>query len=119
MKRDMELVRALLMKVESYPSGYAPEKIQIGDYTEEQIKYHSFLLDEAGLVKAVDLTGMGSSIPEAQIIRLTWNGHEFLDSAREPSRWEQAKNQMNKVGGASIQVWMALLTALAKDKLGI
>jgi len=119
MKRDMDLVRALLMRVESEHSARAPEKIEINGYTEEQIGYHAFLLNEAGLVKAVEMTSMGSPSPEARIIRLTWDGHEFLDSAREPARWEKAKDLVNKVGGASIQLWMAVLTAYTREALGI
>lgn len=119
MRRDMDLVRALLMRAESEHSAYAPEKIEINGYTEEQIGYHALLLNEAGLVKAVEVTTMGSPSPEARISRLTWDGHEFLDSAREPARWEKTKDLVNKVGGASIQLWMAVLTAYAKEALGI
>ena len=119
MKRDMDLVRELLMAAESLPSGFARDQLQIHDYTQEQVDYHAFLMNEAGLVKAVNVTSMGSPSPEAKIIRLTWKGHEFLDSAREPSRWEQAKKLMNRAGGASFEVLMAFLTALAKKELGI
>lgn len=119
MKRDMDLVRALLMTVESYPTGFAPDKIEVSGYTQEQIAYHAFLLDEAGLVHAIDVTATGSQGPEAKIVRLTWDGHEFLDAAREPSRWEQTKDLINKIGGASIQIWMAVLTEFAKKSLGL
>jgi len=119
MKRDMDLVRALLMTVESYPTGFAPDNIEVSGYTQEQIAYHAYLLNEAGLVHAIDVTTMGAQSPEARIVRLTWEGHEFLDAAREPSRWEQTKDLINNIGGASIPVWMALLTEFAKKSLGL
>jgi len=119
MKRDMDLVRALLMRVELEHFAHAPRKIEINGYTEERIGYHAFLLNEAGLMKAVVVTTFDNPSPEARIIRLIWAGHEFLDSAREPARWGKAKDLVNKVGGASIQLWMAVLTAYTRDALGI
>ncbi len=118
MERDMDLIRAMLLAIESNQSGFAP-KIEIPNYTEEQINYHALLLGEAGLAEVVDTTSGGSKSPEAMIIRLTWAGHEFLDSARENTRWNQAKDLINKIGGASIQIWIILLTELIKKQIGL
>ncbi len=118
MKRDMDLIRAILLTIEEDPHGFVP-KIEIPGYTEEQIKYHAVLLSEAGLVKVIDVTSMGSKSPEAIVTQLTWEGHEFLDSARENQIWNQAKDIINKIGGASIQIWIILLTEIIKRKLGL
>jgi len=118
MKRDMDLIRAMLLAIESESSGFAP-KIEILGYTEEQIGYHASLLGEAGLAKVVDVTSAGSKGPEAIVTRLTWAGHEFLDAARENQRWNQAKDLISKIGGASIQIWMDVLTELIKKRLGL
>jgi hypothetical protein len=118
MKRDMDLIRGMLLAIESDEHGFAP-KIEIPGYTQEQIGYHAVLLGEAGLVEIVDVTSMGSGSPEAMITRLTWAGHEFLDSARENQRWNQAKDMINKIGGASIQILISVLTDLAKKRLGL
>lgn len=118
MKRDMDLIRAILLVVESYPSGFAP-KIEIPGYTQEEINYHAFLLGEAGLARVCDMTNHDSTSPEAIITQLTWAGHEFLDSARENQIWNQAKDLINKVGGASIQIWVSLLTVIIQKKLGL
>jgi hypothetical protein len=123
MKRDMDLIRKLLIKIESYPCAYSSvivsEEIQISDYTQDQINYHALLLNEAGLVEASNMTPNGSPTPIMRIFRLTWAGHEFLDSARDTSRWEKAKDLMSKIGGASVPLWISLLTELAKKSLGI
>lgn len=118
MKRDMDLIRAMLLAVESDEHGFAP-KIEIPGYTKEQINYHACLLEEAGLAKAIDVTTAGSKSPEAMVTRLTWTGHEFLDSARENQIWNQAKDIISKIGGASIQIWVALLTDLIKKSIGL
>jgi len=117
-KRDMDLIRAMLLAIESDPSGFAP-KIEIPDYTEEQINYHAFLLGEAGLAEVSSITTNSSKSPEAMVKHLTWAGHEFLDSARDNTIWNQAKDKIGKIGGAAIQVWIALLIEQGKKQLGL
>lgn len=119
MKRDMDLVRAILFAVEQNPSGFAPRTLKLGEYAQEQIGYHAYIMMDAGLVEGANTTHMGSPGPEAKITRLTWAGHEFLDAAREPARWEQAKAILHKAGGASIDVWKQVLTQLMAKTLGI
>jgi hypothetical protein len=115
----MDLVRAILFEVEKQPEGFAPNDLQIQGYTADEIAYHAYIMGEAGLVHSIDTTHMGSSGPEAKVSRLTWEGHDFLDAAREPDRWQTAKKVIDKVGGASIQIWLAVLTDLVKKNLGL
>jgi len=118
MKRDMDLIRKMLLAIEADEQGLAP-KIEIDGYTQEEINYHAILLGEAGLAVVIEAGGMGGTSPEAQIDRLTWAGHEFLDSSRENKTWNQAKDVINKIGGASIQIWASVLTEIIKKNLGI
>ena len=115
MKRDMDLIRAMLMSIETDEHGFA-SKIEIPNYTQEEIGYHAVLLGEAGLAIVSDITTFGVKSPQAIVIRLTWSGHEFLDAARDKTIWNQAKD---KIGSATIQVWMTVLSALALKKLGL
>jgi hypothetical protein len=119
MKRNMDLIRKMLLAVEAEEHAFAPENIEIEGYTQDEIGYHATLLGEAGLAEVVDLTTYGSNSPEAKVLRLTWAGHEFLDASRESHRWNQAKDKISEIGGASISIWMALLTELMKKNLGI
>lgn len=118
MKRDMDLIRKILLAIEADEHGFAP-KIEIDGYTEEEIGYHAILLGEAGLVKVSDVTSMGNKSPEAIITRLTWAGHEFLDASRNNRIWNQAKDAIAIVGGASIQVWTEVLSSYVKKNLGL
>jgi hypothetical protein len=84
MKRDMELIRLLLLVYE----GEEP-KPDFSDYSEDQQVYHSALLIEAKLVD-------GSILPDRYprgivVLRLTWDGHEFLDAARNQSVWNRIR----------------------------
>jgi len=119
MKRDMDLVRAILTEVERHPAGFFRREMKIDGYTPDQIKYHVYIMDQAGLVEAANATHYQNTSPEAIVNNLTWEGHEFLDNAREPIRWEQAKALVAKAGGASVQVLLTVLTDLAEKHLNI
>jgi|TARA_B110000093_G_scaffold133925_1_gene143340 hypothetical protein len=46
---------------------------------------------------------------------LTWQGHEFIEAARNDGIWNKAKDIMlKKTGGMSLDVLKVLLTDLAK-----
>jgi hypothetical protein len=115
----MDLIRKILLKIETYEHGFAPPKIEIQGYTQEQIGYHAILLGEAGLAEIVESSCEESESPSAIILRLTWAGHEFLDAARENNIWNQAKDKISKVGGATIPIWTAVLTEIIKKQLGL
>ncbi len=95
MKRDMDLIRELLLKLEALPMRMGgivvippdTDEIQIDSYTVEQIDYHLSLIREAGLVEA------GGARPAVGIgfRRLSWAGHDFLDSIRSPEVWAKTK----------------------------
>jgi hypothetical protein len=119
MKRDMDLVRAILLAVESHQDGYAPSDLKVDGYTEDQVAYHCYLLGQSGLVEAIDTAHMGSTSPTASIRTLTWAGYDFLEASREPSIWQQAKEVVDRVGGASLTIWTAVLTDLVRRNLGL
>lgn len=119
MTRDMDLVREILLALEKHPHGFGPRELQIDGFTKEQIGYHIHIMGQAGLVETSERTDLDSTGPMARAKSLTWEGHEFLNAAREPSRWSQAKQLMEKAGGASFQVWTSVLTKLVTQSLGL
>jgi hypothetical protein len=97
MKRDMELIRKILLNIEEsdFTGGWI--EIELEGYDESEVSYHTMLLHEAGLIDAIDLSTMNNTIWKPKYI--TWAGHEFLDAARDNNRWEKAKNIMKEKGG--------------------
>jgi len=52
--------------------------------------------------------------PSCLPIRLTWRGHEFLDTSRSDSLWDKAKSTvLNKTGGLAFDVLFSGLKELA------
>ena len=44
MKRDMDLVRAILLALEAHPTGFAPADFTIRRYDEDMIGHHLWLM---------------------------------------------------------------------------
>ena len=51
MKRDMDLVRQILMLMEDHEHGFAPKSPNVPGYTEEVVGYHLAVMGEAGSVR--------------------------------------------------------------------
>ena len=112
MKRDMDLVRKILINLEGESSGYAPQELSIEGYTEEQIGYHVLIMIEARLLEGQEVTDLGSPCPVGMVTRMTWHGHDFLDACRDETRWNKAKGVVGKIGGATFEVFKQVLTQL-------
>ncbi|MDD5761177.1 MAG: DUF2513 domain-containing protein [bacterium] len=120
MKRDLELIRKMVLAIEASHSGWAPNNFEFEGYTEAQVGYHAYLLINAGLAKGVDASSMGSESPKGFISSLTWAGHEFADAARDETRWRKAMGVVQEKGGTvTIGVLTQLLVSLMKGALGL
>ena len=120
MKRDMNLVREILIWAENQEHGFVFGNPKIEGYSDEEIGYHVFIMNEAGLVKAHDFTSMADKSPNALLHQLTWNGHEFLGAAKDDTIWSKAKNTIFKTTTSiTLDLLMEWLKTEAREKLGI
>lgn len=120
MKRDLDLIRKILLWMEEKEHAFIGGEVQLDGYSEEQIGFHVYLIGEAGLAKVVDGTNLGSPSPEATPLHLTWEGYEFIAAAKDDSLWNKAKTVVIKpAGGVALGVLLDWLKAEAKSKLGI
>ena len=120
MKRDMGLVREMLLQLEAWPMDLGdavvitPEDLVpvLPGHTVTEINYHMDLIREAGFIN----TGGGQGGPMLGFIYcgLTWSGHEFLDTVRSPEVWRRTKEAVGKVGGVSIAVLVEIAKATGK-----
>ncbi len=118
MKRDMDLVRKILLACEASPTSYAPEVIEIDGYDHDQIAYHIGLAVQAGLMTGIDRTHLGSDTDEWIASGLTWDGHEFIEQSRDESIWEKAKKAATAgAGGLSFAILKAALGAFGTAEL--
>src|SRR3954466_13971337 len=103
MKRDMDLVREILLQAEEL----SPEGGRIGveGKTIQEISYHLFMMEQSGLVILWPYSRIVAKYPGTvfafrdiihsnhplRCYALTWQGHDFLDTARNPDTWKAAK----------------------------
>jgi hypothetical protein len=118
LKRDLDLIRDILLAIEAEPHGQRRGPIAIPNRTAEEVGYHCHLLLEAGLARGTATSHLASASPSAMLTGLTWEGHEFLDAAREPTRWDQAKSIVSKLGSVPLEVIKGVLIRLATSSLG-
>lgn len=117
MQRDMELVRALLLKIESATEPVDSAALEVEGFDSESIQYHVRLLAEAELLHAADTANRGNRYAML-VFRLTWNGHEFLDAARDNTTWSKARGSIkSSIGSASLQLLQRVLLTIGAEGL--
>lgn len=119
MKRDMGLMRLLLLKLEELDENgqstchYRSYDIQIDGYTWAQVNYHYDLAEEAGLVVA----GTNSVMNGFLFRRLTWAGHDFVDAVRDEDIWNKTKEGALAAGGFSFDLVKDLAKGFIRKKV--
>lgn len=119
MKRDMELIRQILLKAEALEFEDDEPYERYWARTPDEA-YQIALLKDAGLVDA-DIDTIAGGIPcGATIIRLTWSGHEFLDYSRDNKIWKMAMKHVIKPGASwTFSILVELLKQEARRRIGV
>jgi len=112
MKRDMDLIRSILLLTESTSAGELVRDFSSLGTHDHTIAEHAWLAEQSGLIEARFL-GDSPSNGAVIILRLTPAGHDFLEQAREPTRWIEAKETVKKAGaGLTVEVLKTVLSHL-------
>ncbi|MEM6452838.1 MAG: DUF2513 domain-containing protein [Cyanobacteria bacterium P01_D01_bin.105] len=114
MKRDLDLLRKILLEIESWSDASQARRVDIEGYSQGAINYHAYLLYEAKYIEASVLKSQaGDTIVP---IHLTGSGHEFLDEARDTTIWGKAKMVAEKAGASSLAVFRPILVKVAASE---
>lgn len=121
MKRDMDTIRALMLKLEALPVngqtifavGPHDEELAVVGASVDQIAYHLRLLYDQGFLDSPGEPFLSGQIP---FRGLTWTGHDFIDSIRDDDVWQKTKKQAEKVGSWTVDILLAAAKAVAKAK---
>jgi hypothetical protein len=109
-KRNIDLVRAILLAMEADAAGFARDPFTVAGYDQETIQHHVWLMEQGGLVTASDVTAQGDASPLALPGAITWKGHDFLDTVRNDTVWRKLKAELKDRG---LSLPFSLLQALA------
>lgn len=126
MKMEVDLVRQLLLHIEKHADRPISDldNIEIDDWTKEQIDYHVVLLAEAGFIEATVNSVPDNEDPSlAHVIysvrRLTYKGHEFLETVRDPAIWRKVKEKAKAAGAVTLPVIAQVGAAFIKSQIGL
>lgn len=96
MKRDMDLIRRIILATANMPYGHQLQQLE--GVEPEAFITHVVWLEEAGLVQAMAQAGSGSMAMYAIVLRLTWAGCDFADAIQSDTLWAKAKDSVLKPG---------------------
>ena len=100
MKRNMDLIRQLLLCIERETSTQYDFGIEGVDEFEKW--YNVDLLIQANFIRGVEVSwssdGLGPSVYLKGLVSMTWQGHDFLDAVRDDTVWSEAKEQVSARG---------------------
>jgi len=114
MKRDPDLIRDLMLSLEAADGAELLHVPRLPGYSRHQIDHHFRLLLEAGLVSAGHVSSDGR---RWVAVRLTWPGHDYLDTIRDRQVWKHTKIAMKKAGFWSLDTMGAIARALMIARL--
>jgi hypothetical protein len=95
MKRDLDLARQLLLEIEDHGANCPLTDLTHAGEADERVRHHVRLLVDDGLLKEAERTSDG--VP---CVRLTNEGHEFLEIAGSEALWRDAKWLVQERTGA-------------------
>lgn len=98
MKRDMDLVRLILLEIEDKYSSTAIYDLAVDGYDTETVAYHCKILYEAGLISDYKAQYADNEIYVFGVGSLTWGGNNFLEKIRDDSQWKKVKETITKKG---------------------
>jgi len=114
MKRDMDLIRAILLDIEEKDKGKGYNKEpEIPGYSLKEIEYHCMIMGEAELIRYSPYKG------GYVVSRMTWQGHEFQALSSNNNVWEKTKKTLLDKGiDFTFDIGVKLLTRYTNELLG-
>lgn len=119
MKRNLDLVREILLVVENHEPERIGGLLSISpkDFSgsEAQNFYHINMLIDAGFLK---LAGKPTLAGDYAVHGMTMTGHDFLDAIGEQSVWNHTKKRVGEIGGWTLDIVLEIAKEEIKRRLG-
>lgn len=115
MKRDFDLLRSILFRIEEQPANVKITNSTFSDLCEDNflISLHISLLIEQEMIIAQEIPRTRQYLPDYWIIRLTSRGYDYLDSI-----WERTKSKISQLGESlPIEIVQSIASQLIIDSL--
>lgn len=124
MKRDMDLVRSILIAAEKSDGPLDVLKLCESGISARDAAFQVELMEAHGLIEATCKCSFEHMPTIVKVKSLTWEGYDYLDAIRSDSVWQRSKAAIKEaVGDAPLsvikEVCSELASAMIKSNLGI
>ena len=117
MKRDLDLVRQLLLQIEALPAG-PPAQYRTSEIEDPVLLAHFELVLASGLVNGKISRSQSSRGDVISISGLTWEGHEWIETVRDQRVWNETKRTcIDQAGALSFDLARAVARRLLRMRL--
>lgn len=123
MKRDLDLVRSILVYVEKAERDVDAESLVTDRWPLETVSYHVRLMAHHGLLDlSQDVLDMNGETVALSVSGLTWDGQDYLEAVRDNRVWNRTKKAVSEAVGSTTfevvkQAAVMVATGLVKAKL--
>lgn len=120
MRRDMDLVRYILLKTEEAEGQIGYEDLVTDCWSAQEVAYHVEIMYLAGLLDATAMKDMNGTAVRGYVNGLTWDGQDYLDAIRNDTVWAKTKRLVKeKVGSTTMDIIKLVAIEVTKQALGI
>ena len=122
MRRDLDVIRDLLLEIEQFTGYTNYSKRMVNDTRDfNMTAFHLMILVDNGFIEATMTTPPTKKRgPEYIISRITSSGCDYLDNIRDKSIWDKTKTKLGSLGEtASLEVVKITSGAIIKEALKI
>ena len=119
MKRDLDLVRQLMLQIEALPAA-PPVQYRMSEIEDPVLLAHLEMLIEAELVNGRISRSQGARGDVISVSGLTWQGHEWVEMVRSQSLWNEVKSAVLDGGGVlTFELTRAMAAKLLRARLAL
>ena len=121
MKRDMDLIRRIVLAIRDHDERPSASEVQALVRNEDNgiFSYHIQLLIQSAMMTGVD-TGVRKDRYGMASLALTWAGHDFADNIANDGVWASAHETLAdaELESASFAVWSQVVVAKITELCG-
>ena len=123
MKRDMDLIRSLLLQIEGGEKEFNATTDDVNEIMgekptgltrdeSEKLYNHLDLAETAGFIEISRKIGH-----TLYVEKITWEGYDFIDSVRDQVIWDMTKKSVKEAGGFSVDILKAVARGFIKKQI--
>ena len=121
MKRDLDLCRELMLEFEAAPPGTFIQSVDLKNREEcdsATVFAHIDLLIGAGYLVGKAVVDPNQTHSAFFVTKITWEGHDFIDCARNDTVWSKTKDRLKQAGAWTFSLALEILKDEAKKQFG-